>query len=47
MPRSNPDGYSINARCLDPDTIEAMTVAPFGGRNWEQHAGSLAHLSSD
>lgn len=43
VPRSNPDG--VNARCLDPVTIERVDITPFDGRNWEQHAGELAHLS--
>lgn len=46
VPRSNPDGYSVNVRCLDPDTIESVTVKHFDGRNWELHAHELAHLSS-
>jgi len=45
VPRSNPDGFSVNVRCLDPATIEHVTVEPFDGRNWEQSAASLAHLS--
>ena len=45
VPRSNPDGYSVNARCLDPATVEAMVVEPFDGRNWEASAGALRHLS--
>jgi hypothetical protein len=45
VPRSNPDGYSINVRCLDPATIDTVSVTPFDGRHWEQHAGKLAHLS--
>lgn len=46
VPRSNPDGYSVNVRCLDtpPATI---TVKPFDGKNWEQHAQTLAHLSRE
>jgi len=47
VPRSNPDGYSVNARCLDPVTIEALEVERFDGRNWEDSAASLAHLSRD
>ena len=43
-PRSNPDGWSVNARCLDAGTVERLDVKPFDGRNWEQ-AGDLAHLS--
>ena len=36
VPRSHPDGYSVNARCLDPGSVEEMTVKPFNGRAWEQ-----------
>ncbi|MBW2461409.1 MAG: GFA family protein [Deltaproteobacteria bacterium] len=45
VPRSNPDGISVNARCLDPVTIEGEDVSPFDGQNWEEHARGLAHLS--
>lgn len=46
VPRSNPDGIDVNARCLDPGTVEAVTIEPFDGQNWEQHAAALAHLSA-
>jgi len=36
VPRSHPDGFSVNARCLDPGTVESMTVRPFNGKDWEQ-----------
>src|ERR1700726_156828 len=36
IPRSHPDGISVNARCIDSDTIEAMSVKPFDGRDWEK-----------
>jgi len=29
VPRSNPDGYSVNARCLERSTIEHVEVEPF------------------
>ena len=46
-PRSNPDGWSVNLRCLDdPDAVEAR-ITGFDGRNWEAHAGALAHLSEE
>jgi hypothetical protein len=45
IPRSNPDGYSVNARCLDPGTVTSMTVDKFDGRNWEAHAHKLRHLT--
>ena len=44
-PRSNPDGWSVNARCLDPGTVASLQVAPFDGRDWERAGGALAHLS--
>lgn len=36
VPRSHPDGFSINARCLDPGTAEEVSILPFNGREWEQ-----------
>jgi hypothetical protein len=36
IPRSHPDGVSVNARCIDSDTVESMSVHAFDGRNWEQ-----------
>lgn len=47
IPRSNPDGYSVNVRCLEPGTIVKVTVRQFDGKNWEQHADDLAHLSKE
>jgi hypothetical protein len=35
VPRSHPDGISVNARCIDSNTIEKLTVRPFDGREWE------------
>ena len=29
VPRSNPDGYSVNLRCLDPATLKEVTIEPF------------------
>lgn len=46
VPRSNPDGYSVNVRCLEPPPAR-LTLTPFDGRNWEQHADTLAQLSKD
>lgn len=46
VPRSHPDGYSVNARCLEPDTIERLDVTPFDGRNWEANVAGLAPLDA-
>jgi hypothetical protein len=29
VPRSNPDGYSVNLRCIEPSTLERIEVEPF------------------
>ena len=39
VPRSDPDGVSVNARCLDAGTVTSMEVKPFDGRNWEASIG--------
>ena len=44
MPRSNPDGIDVNVRCLDVEPA-SLTIELFDGRNWEQNAGALSHLS--
>jgi hypothetical protein len=41
IPRSHPDGVSVNARCIDSGSVESMTVTPFDGRHWED---ARAHL---
>lgn len=46
IPRSNPDGYDINVRCLDP-MPENITIETFDGKNWEEHAHELQHLSKE
>jgi centromere protein V len=45
VPRSNPDGFSVNLRCLDAGTLEGYAIEPFDGQNWEAHGAGLAHLS--
>jgi hypothetical protein len=36
VPRSHPDGFSVNARCIDSDTIEDIAIRPLNGREWEK-----------
>ena len=36
VPRSHPDGYSVNARCIESPTVEEMVVTPTNGRDWEK-----------
>jgi hypothetical protein len=37
VPRSHPDGFSVNVNCLDPGTVEGVTTRKVDGRNWETH----------
>ena len=46
IPRSNPDGCDVNVRCLDPMPV-ALEIEPFDGKNWEEHAHELAHMSKE
>lgn len=47
VPRSNPDGFSVNARCLDRRTIADIVVEPFDGQNWEASSGALRGLTAE
>lgn len=46
VPRSHPDGISVNANCLDPASISSVTVTPFDGAHWEQNSSKLSPLSN-
>lgn len=43
VPRSNPDGWSVNLRCLDEGHGLEVAVVPFDGKNWEASAPRIAH----
>ncbi len=45
IPRSNPDGYSVNARCLDSNEWQQWSIFDFDGQNWQENAAQLSHLS--
>jgi hypothetical protein len=47
VPRSNPDGFSVNLRCLDePNGFDEVRIVAFDGRNnWEAQSQALAHKS--
>ncbi|KAI8870238.1 glutathione-dependent formaldehyde-activating [Ramicandelaber brevisporus] len=48
IPRSNPDGFSVNARCIDSSTVKKMNIIPFNGRdNWEGEVDRLTDLSKE
>lgn len=35
IPRSHPDGYSINVRCLDGKTINSIDIKYTNGKEWK------------
>jgi hypothetical protein len=41
VPRSHPDGYSVNLRCLDPENLPDVYLETFDGANWEQNIASI------
>jgi hypothetical protein len=41
VPRSHPDGVSVNARCLDAGAVRSMTVRSFDGRHWDEARSTL------
>ncbi len=47
VPRSNPDGYSLNLNCMDRSAFRSIEIRSFDGQNWESNAHVLAHLSKD
>ena len=44
VPRSHPEGISVNGRCLDQDTVTSVTLTAFDGQNWEENRDNLAPL---
>ena len=47
IPRSNPDGYSVNARCLDPATVVHLEVELFDDNDREASEAKVSSLSKD
>ena len=41
VPRSHPDGFSVNLNCVDRGTVGSVTRVPFDGQHWEQAAAAL------
>lgn len=41
VPRSHPDGYSVNVNCLDKSRIADIHYKDFDGQNWEDSIHTL------
>jgi hypothetical protein len=46
VPRSHPDGYSVNYRCLDEADMARITVRAFDGQHWEQAQATHPAMAS-
>jgi hypothetical protein len=47
LPRSHPDGVSVNARCLDDVDVDALLIEPFDGQHWEASMERLRARAAD
>ena len=45
LPRSHPDGVSVNANCLDATTVSSTSITDFDGMNWEQNIHKMSQIS--
>lgn len=41
IPRSHPDGISVNLRCIDRRGLGTIKIEPFDGKNWEDNIDAL------
>ncbi len=41
VPRSHPDGFSVNLRCLDPGQVDEVSRLAFDGLHWEDAISGL------
>ncbi len=42
VPRSKPDAFSVNVRCLDDGAVSVTRIALFDGQHWEEQMAALA-----
>jgi hypothetical protein len=43
VPRSKPDGFSVNVRCLEKGAVRVTRIMLFDGEHWEEAMAKLAH----
>lgn len=46
-PRSHPDAFSVNLRCLDGDVLSRFRIVPFDGAHWEENIHFLTNQESE
>lgn len=47
VPRSHPDGFSVNARCLDGIDLGALRVERFDDADRDAATAAIAHLADE
>jgi len=45
VPRSHPDGLSINVNCLRASSIQSIDETHFDGQDWEQNVAELSPIN--
>jgi len=45
IPRSHPDGFSVNIRCLDETDLSRFRIIPFEGKEWERNIQRISGYS--
>ena len=45
VPRSHPDGVSVNANCLDEGSVKSRQMTEFDGQNWEENVHKMSPIS--
>lgn len=41
IPRSHPNGFSVNLNCLDRSNIKSVNAIEFDGQNWERNIHTI------
>jgi hypothetical protein len=47
VPRSHPDAYSVNFRCVQTPKQVSVTFQSFDGKNWERNVEKIAGARND
>ena len=45
VPRSHPDSYSVNLRCIDRSGFEKIEIEQFDGIHWEMNVDKIKSLT--
>jgi hypothetical protein len=41
VPRSHPEGWSVNVNCIDKSSITSVKIEAFDGANWEDNISGI------